>query len=81
MCSQISLLSIGGRLTRRKMILTDEQVKKFKEAFESAGASFDGYTESDIREIANGAMNIYGTLVDVNLRIKREEAEGKKKET
>ena len=80
MCSQILLLSAGGKLIKRKMILTDEQVKKFKGAFENAGASFEGYTEDEIREIANGAMNIYGTLVDVNLRIKREEqAKDKKK--
>lgn len=57
------------------MILTDEQVKKFKEAFETAGASFEGYTEDQVREIANGAMTIYGTLVDVKLRDMREKAE------
>lgn len=59
------------------MILTDKQVKIFKEAFEKAGASFEGYTEDQIREIANGAMNIYGTLVDINLRRKKEEQEKK----
>lgn len=54
------------------MILTDEQVKKFKEAFEKAGASFDGYTEDQIREIANGAMNYYTTLAKINLRLHKE---------
>lgn len=57
------------------MILTDEQVKKFKEVFEAAGASFDGYNEDQVREIANGAMTIYGTLVNVRLRTMKEEAE------
>lgn len=59
------------------MTLTDEQVKKFKEAFEKAGASFEGYTEDQIREIANGAMNYYGTMVDINLRLKKEAKEKK----
>lgn len=59
------------------MILTDEQVKRFKEAFEKAGASFKGYTEDQIREIANGAMNYYTTMAKINLRLKKEEKEKK----
>mgnify|MGYP001568671286 CR=1 FL=1 len=55
------------------MELTNEQVQKFREAFERAGASFDGYTEEQIREIANGAMGIYRTMVNIGLRIKQEE--------
>lgn len=54
------------------MILTDEQVKRFREAFEKAGASFKGYTEDQIREIANGVMNYYTTLAKINLRLHRE---------
>lgn len=57
------------------MILKDEQVKTLREAFEKAGASFDGYTEEQIREILNGVMNIYGTLVDINLRLKKRRKE------
>lgn len=59
------------------MILTDEQVKKFKEAFEKAGASFKGYTEDQIREIANGAMNYYSTMVKIGLRIKKDASKEK----
>ncbi len=61
------------------MILTDEQVKKFKEAFEKAGASFEGYTEDQIREIANGAMNYYSTMVKIGLRLKKEEQQKENK--
>lgn len=59
------------------MILTDKQIKKFREALEKAGASFDGYTEDQIREIANGAMNYYVTMVKINLRLKKEEKKKK----
>jgi hypothetical protein len=59
------------------MILTDKQIKEFRETLEKAGASFNGYTEDQIREIANGAMNYYATLVKINLRLKREEKEKK----
>ncbi len=59
------------------MILTNEQVKRFREAFEKAGASFEGYTEDQIREIANGAMNYYTTMAEINLRLKKEAKEKK----
>lgn len=59
------------------MILTNEQVKNFKEALEKAGVSFEKYTEDEIIEIVNGVVNIYGTLVDINLRLKRKEEENK----
>jgi len=59
------------------MILTDKQIKKFRKALEKAGASFDGYSEDQIREIANGAMNYYTTLAKINLRLKKEEKEKK----
>lgn len=54
------------------MILTDKQIKKFRKALEKAGAFFDGYTEDQIRGIANGAMNYYATMVKINLRLKEE---------
>lgn len=59
------------------MILTDKQIKKFREVLEKAGASFDGYIEDQIREIANGAMNYYATMVKINLRLKKEGKEKK----
>jgi hypothetical protein len=58
-------------------MLTDKQIKEFREALEKAGASFDGYTEDQIREIANGAANYYATLAKINLRLKKEEKERK----
>ena len=57
------------------MQLSDEQITRFKKLHEPYG-SLEGYTEDQIREIANGVMNFYLSLFKIYQRIKHEENNG-----
>ena len=54
------------------MELTQEQIDQFKKLHELHGG-LEGYTEAQIREIANGVANYYRTLFNIYQRIKREQ--------
>ena len=49
------------------MELAPEQIKRFVMLHENG--ELDGYTEGEIREIANGAAQIYLTLLKISRRI------------
>ncbi len=53
------------------MQLSPEQIKKFKELHQNH--ELDAYTEDEIREIANGVVNIYLTLYRSYQKMKSEE--------
>ena len=55
------------------MQLKPEQVQRFKDLHKNH--ELDGYTEEEIREIANGVVNIYLTLYGIYQRIMRQEKE------
>lgn len=54
------------------MILKPEQINRFVE-FHKDCADFSGYSEDQIREIANGVANYYLNLFNIQQRIKKEE--------
>ena len=56
------------------MELTAEQVKKFKEIHDKYGG-LEGYTEKQIREIAQGVANLFLTRFKTYQRIKNEQKE------
>lgn len=55
-----------------KMELKQEQINKFKELHKGC-AGFEGYSEEEVAEIANGVANYYLALFKVHQRIKKEE--------
>ena len=54
------------------MELTPQQIEEFKKLHKPYGG-LEGYSEEQIREIANGVANYYITLFNIYKRIKREE--------
>jgi len=55
------------------MQLSPEQIKRFKDLHQNH--ELDGYTEEEIRDIAQGVANIYLTLYHAYQRATREEEE------
>ncbi|MCP6718960.1 MAG: hypothetical protein KJI71_01835 [Patescibacteria group bacterium] len=56
------------------MQLTDKQVKKFKEIHDKYGG-FEGYTDDQIREIAQGVANLFLNRFKTYQRIENEQKE------
>lgn len=56
----------------RAMELTPAQLNKIKKTF--GRGAFDGLTEEQARKVLNGAIEYYLTLANINIRLKREEA-------
>lgn len=54
------------------MKLRPEQIARLRKPFDKFGA-LEGRTNEEVEEILNGVMNYYVTLVNINLRLKREE--------
>ena len=53
------------------MQLSDKQIQRFKEIHSNDG-KLEGYSELEIRKIANGVANYYLTLFEIKKRIERE---------
>ena len=63
----------GLRCEYKNMQLSPEQIKRFKDLHQNH--ELDGYTEEEIRDIADGVANIYLTLYRAHQRVTREEEE------
>lgn len=53
------------------MQLNNEQIQKFKELHKNG--EFNGLSEKEIKELAQGVADFYSTLFKISLRIKKEE--------
>lgn len=54
------------------MKLTPEQIQKLRKPFDAMGA-FEGRSDEEVEKLLKGAMEIWLTLANINLRLKREE--------
>jgi len=59
------------------MELTPEQITKLRIPFDEVGA-FKGRSEEEVDKLLREMADIWITLANINLRIKREESEHKK---
>jgi len=53
------------------MKLTPEQIKKLRKPFDDAGA-FKGKTDEEVEKLLKEMMEIWLTLANINLRLKKE---------
>lgn len=54
------------------MNLTPEQIQKLRKPFDELGA-FEGRSDEEVEKFLKEAMEIWLTLANINLRLKREE--------
>ena len=69
----LEIIFEGLRCECKNMQLSPDQIKRFKDLHQNH--ELDGYTDEEIRDIAQGVVNIYLTLHRAYQRVTREEEE------